>query len=253
MTARWNFDLYIDGKWDKGEAGGKPIEVINPATEEVDRHRARGVAEGRGARHRGRPPGVRRRPVAVDEAGRAGRLRAQDGRGARVPRRRAPRADRRRDRLGRVHHRLRAGRRVDRACSSRTRRWPRPLRLGRDRSADRRSDGHGRQRHRPRAGRRRRRDHAVQLPVHAQRGQVGTRARRRLHRGAQAPPVDAARRVHDRRGRRGGRHPAGSVQRDHRPRRGRRGADHQPAGRHDHDDRIHRDRAAASWPPAPRP
>ncbi len=35
MTKQWNFDLFIDGKWDKGEAGGEPIEVINPATEEV--------------------------------------------------------------------------------------------------------------------------------------------------------------------------------------------------------------------------
>src|ERR1700691_618046 len=35
MSPRWQFDLYIDGKWSKGEAGGKPIEVISPATEEV--------------------------------------------------------------------------------------------------------------------------------------------------------------------------------------------------------------------------
>ena len=35
MTKQWQFDLYIDGKWEKGEAGGNPIEVINPATEEV--------------------------------------------------------------------------------------------------------------------------------------------------------------------------------------------------------------------------
>jgi aldehyde dehydrogenase (NAD+) len=35
VTKQWNFDLFIDGKWDKGEAGGNPIEVINPATEEV--------------------------------------------------------------------------------------------------------------------------------------------------------------------------------------------------------------------------
>jgi aldehyde dehydrogenase (NAD+) len=35
VTKQWNFDLFIDGKWDKGEAGGKPIEVINPASEEV--------------------------------------------------------------------------------------------------------------------------------------------------------------------------------------------------------------------------
>src|SRR5271163_4516292 len=35
MSTRWSYDLFIDGKWDKGEAGGKPIEVINPATEEV--------------------------------------------------------------------------------------------------------------------------------------------------------------------------------------------------------------------------
>ena len=35
MAQQWKFDLFIDGKWDKGEAGGQPIEVINPATEEV--------------------------------------------------------------------------------------------------------------------------------------------------------------------------------------------------------------------------
>jgi aldehyde dehydrogenase (NAD+) len=35
MTKQWNFDLFIDGKWDKGEAGGNQIEVLNPATEEV--------------------------------------------------------------------------------------------------------------------------------------------------------------------------------------------------------------------------
>lgn len=35
VTKQWDFDLFIDGKWDRGEAGGKPIEVINPANEEV--------------------------------------------------------------------------------------------------------------------------------------------------------------------------------------------------------------------------
>jgi aldehyde dehydrogenase (NAD+) len=35
MTDRWTFDLYIDGKWDKGEAESAPIAVINPATEET--------------------------------------------------------------------------------------------------------------------------------------------------------------------------------------------------------------------------
>src|SRR4029077_2377378 len=35
MAKQWNFDLYIDGKWDAGEAGAKSIEVLNPATEEV--------------------------------------------------------------------------------------------------------------------------------------------------------------------------------------------------------------------------
>ncbi|MFI5045742.1 MAG: aldehyde dehydrogenase family protein [Acidimicrobiia bacterium] len=35
MTKQWSYDLFIDGKWDKGEAGGKQIEVLNPATEEV--------------------------------------------------------------------------------------------------------------------------------------------------------------------------------------------------------------------------
>jgi acyl-CoA reductase-like NAD-dependent aldehyde dehydrogenase len=35
VTTRWAFDLYIDGKWEKGEEGSAPIEVIDPATEEV--------------------------------------------------------------------------------------------------------------------------------------------------------------------------------------------------------------------------
>ena len=35
MSPRWKFDLFIDGVWDKGEGGGEPIEVINPATEEL--------------------------------------------------------------------------------------------------------------------------------------------------------------------------------------------------------------------------
>jgi aldehyde dehydrogenase (NAD+) len=34
VTQSWNFDLYIDGTWTAGEAGGS-IEVINPADEEV--------------------------------------------------------------------------------------------------------------------------------------------------------------------------------------------------------------------------
>jgi aldehyde dehydrogenase (NAD+) len=35
VTKQWTYDLYIDGKWDKGEEGAAPIEVINPATEDV--------------------------------------------------------------------------------------------------------------------------------------------------------------------------------------------------------------------------
>ena len=35
MTRQWNFDLFIDGRWDSGEPAGEPIEVINPATEAV--------------------------------------------------------------------------------------------------------------------------------------------------------------------------------------------------------------------------
>jgi aldehyde dehydrogenase (NAD+) len=34
VTKSWNFDLYIDGTWTAGEAGGS-IEVINPADEQV--------------------------------------------------------------------------------------------------------------------------------------------------------------------------------------------------------------------------
>ncbi len=35
MSTRWDFDLFIDGAWDPGEAGAAPIEVLNPATEAV--------------------------------------------------------------------------------------------------------------------------------------------------------------------------------------------------------------------------
>src|SRR5438105_9128535 len=35
VTKQWTFDLFIDGQWDKGEAGGQPVEVINPANEEI--------------------------------------------------------------------------------------------------------------------------------------------------------------------------------------------------------------------------
>jgi aldehyde dehydrogenase (NAD+) len=34
LTTNWNFELYINGEWTAGEAGGE-IEVINPATEEI--------------------------------------------------------------------------------------------------------------------------------------------------------------------------------------------------------------------------
>ena len=33
MAARWNYDLYIDGKWTRG-AADQNIAVIDPATEE---------------------------------------------------------------------------------------------------------------------------------------------------------------------------------------------------------------------------
>ena len=88
MSAPWNYNLYINGEWTEGEGGGQ-IDVIDPATEESHRQRRRGVDEGRGAAHRGRPQGVRRGPVAVDEAGRARRpsliKMARDPRVARRP------------------------------------------------------------------------------------------------------------------------------------------------------------------------
>src|ERR1700685_3558886 len=34
MAARWDFNLFIDGKWVDGEKGAR-IEVIDPATEDV--------------------------------------------------------------------------------------------------------------------------------------------------------------------------------------------------------------------------
>ena len=71
MTKQWNFDLFIDGKWDKGEAGGKQIEVLNPATEEVVGIVPEASAKDAAARDRGRAPCVRRGPLAVDEARRA--------------------------------------------------------------------------------------------------------------------------------------------------------------------------------------
>jgi aldehyde dehydrogenase (NAD+) len=35
VTSEWKFDLFIDGRWDPGEGGADPLEVVNPATEEV--------------------------------------------------------------------------------------------------------------------------------------------------------------------------------------------------------------------------
>ena len=46
MTDSWNFDLYIDGTWTKGEAG-RSIEVINPANEEIIGTVPEAVPQGR--------------------------------------------------------------------------------------------------------------------------------------------------------------------------------------------------------------
>ena len=64
-----------------------------------------------------------------------------------------------------------------------------------------------------RAGRCRRRDHAVQLPVHHQRLEARARARRRVHGRAPAEPAHAVVRARLRRGRRRGRPARGCAQR----------------------------------------
>ena len=68
----WNYELFIDGTWTSDGAAGS-IDVIDPATEEVIGSVPGGHHQGRRARHRGGPPGLRRGPVALHEAGRAGR------------------------------------------------------------------------------------------------------------------------------------------------------------------------------------
>ena len=65
---------------------------------------------------------------------------------------------------------------------------------------------------RARAGRRGRRDHAVELPAAPDRGQGRARARRRLHRRAEAERGRAAERVHPRRDHRRGRAAGRRVQ-----------------------------------------
>ena len=100
---------------------------------------------------------------------------------------------------------------------------------------------------RARADRRRRRDHAVELPVHAQPVEDHARARGRLHRDPQARARHAVLGDVDRQARRrGDRHPAGRVQRRDvaatRPRR--RHAHRRPARRHDLVHRLDRGRQA---------
>ena len=80
----------------------------------------------------------------------------------------------------------------------------------------------GRRPRRTRAGRRRRLHHAVELPAEPDRREGRVRARRRLHRRAQAVGGRAGQRVHPRRDHRRDRLPAGRVQPRQRPGPGRR-------------------------------
>jgi hypothetical protein len=93
-----------------------------------------------------------------------------------------------------------------------------------------------------RAGRRRRGDHAVELPAEPDHAEGRARARRRLHRGAQAQRGRADQRVHPGRGLHPRRRPAARrVQPGHRPRPGRRrGARRAPGRRHGVVHRLHR-------------
>ena len=68
----WNFELYIDGKWTTGEAAGS-IEVIDPATEEVIGSVPEATTKDAVRAIEAARQGLRRRSVAVDQAGRAGR------------------------------------------------------------------------------------------------------------------------------------------------------------------------------------
>ena len=198
MSAPWNYDLFIDGEWTEGEGGGR-IEVIDPATEEPigtvaeasTKDAVRAIEAARKAFDEGPWPWMKpkERAAVLDPHGR-------DPRGAW---RRAARADRRRDRLDRLHHRLRAGRGLDRHVPVERRAGAARGRVGRDGPAHRPAPPAWAAARSARAHRRRRRDHAVQLPVHAQRGEVRARAGGGVHGRAQAASVDPARRVPDRR------------------------------------------------------
>ena len=60
--------LFIGGDW-VGPYGQDRLEVINPATEEIRRRCAFGVAGGRRCRGSGRPECLRFRSLATDAAG----------------------------------------------------------------------------------------------------------------------------------------------------------------------------------------
>ena len=197
MTESWNFDLYIDGTWTE-RGGGRIHRGHQPGQRGGDRNGARGVRQGRRRGHRGRPQGLRRGALAVHEAGRTSGRPGPDGGIPRGTCRRAPRADRRRDRLGRLPHRLRPGGGLHRDVPVQRHPDRARLRVGRGGCADGRTRRHGGIGPVPRAGRGGGRHHALQLPVHAQRRQGRPGPGRRLHRRAEAPPVDPARRLPDR-------------------------------------------------------
>ena len=70
MSAPWNYDLYINGEWTEGEGGAK-IDVIDPATEETIGSVAEASTKDAVRAIESAAQGLRRGPVAVDEARRA--------------------------------------------------------------------------------------------------------------------------------------------------------------------------------------
>ena len=244
MTMTYESRMLIDGKLIEA-SGGATYDNINPATEAV----IGPVADGSAADMESAITAARR---AFDETTwstdpafrKACLLQLKDalagasGGSAPADRGRGRCADRPdlRDPTGQLHRRHAVGHRPHRPLRVGVRaRRPRVLRHEVEPARGARAD------------RRRRRDHAVELPVHAQPVEARARARRRLHRDPQARARHAVLGHVDRQADcRGDRHSRRCGERRDLGRsrdRGRR-ADRRPAGRHDLLHRLDRGRQA---------
>ena len=193
--------LFIGGDW-VAPAGTGTIDVISPAHRGGRRPRPRRDPRRHGPRGGRRPPGVRPRPVAPDDDGRARRRRRQARRDLRrAARRRWP-----------ISSPLEMGSPI---TFSQMAQAPQPLgmlqyyaELGKTFAVEEERPGMLRAGDRPpRAGRRGRRRGPVERPAVRHHDQARPRPGRRVHDRGQARPRDPARLLPAGRDDQGGRHP----------------------------------------------